>query len=186
MENAGSSESEDKLKVYELILARYKDHIEENEHKSVSDLRSHISPYNDFIKSLKERLFSEFRPYEYEKHFPAAARVAVDYVNGIKKVELPVSFWLGFETMDEFKVGDVIDKALLLASLLRALESPTAKVYITKTRKIYIGYEWKGEQSLINPESGSMLSGEEAQAIFTSDPIVYAFSDLYFENYGEE
>ncbi len=184
MENEANNEI--RLKVYELIISRYKEKIEEGEHKSISELRERISPYNEFVKQLGERLSPEPKPYEYEKHFPAALQNSIEYIKGITNLELPVSFWIDFHIMDEFKAGDLIDQALLLTSLLRSFGSPTAKMYITKSRKVYVGYEWKGEQHIINPESGSVLSGDDVQKTFAEDPIVYAFSDLYFETYGEE
>ncbi len=184
MEN--EADSEVKLKIYELILSRYKERIEEGEHKSISELRERISPYNDFVKQLAERLSAGLRPYEYEKHFTAALQNSVEYIKSLRNVELPVSFWIDFKTMDELKAGDIIDQALLLTSLLRSFGSPTAKMLITKSRRVYVGYEWKGEQHMVNPESGSVLSGEDVQKAFSEDPLVYAFSDVYFETYGEE
>lgn len=180
------ADSEIKLKIYELIISRYKDKIEESEHKSISELRERISPYNEFIKQLNASIFQSQEPYEYEKHFPQALQCALEYINSIATVELPVSFWIDFETMDKLKAGDLIDKALLLTSLLRSFGSTSAKVMITTSRKVYVGYEWKGEQHIINLESGSILSGEDVQKIWAEDPLVYAFSDLYFESYGEE
>lgn len=184
MENSLNHET--KLKIYELILMRYKEKIEENEHKSISELREHISPHNEFVKQLNERLSLELKPYEYEKHFPIVLQNCVEYIKGIKNIELPVSFWIDFKTMDELKVGDLIDQALLLTSLLRSFGSPTAKIFITKSRKVYVGYEWKEEQYLINSESGSVLSGEDVQKTFIDDKIIYALSDIYFETYEEE
>ncbi|MEW6528261.1 MAG: hypothetical protein AB1391_00065 [Candidatus Micrarchaeota archaeon] len=179
-------DNETKLKIYELILLRYREKIEENEHKSISELRGHISPYNEFVKQLNERLCFELKPYEYEKHFPVAVQNCVDYIKSIKNIELPVSFWIDFKTMDELKAGDLIDQALLLTSLLRSFGSPTAKILITKSKKVYVGYEWKGERYIINPESGSVLSGDDLEKTFVGDNVIYAFSDIYFEAYEEE
>ncbi|MFA5077187.1 MAG: hypothetical protein WC488_02060 [Candidatus Micrarchaeia archaeon] len=184
MENGASSEA--RTRIYELIISRYKELIEQNEHKSVSELRERISPYNEFIRKLNERLSEDLKPYEYERDFEKAVRNCINYIKGIENVEPPVSFWIDFETMDRLKAGDVTDQALLLASLLRSFGSPTAKVLIARSRKIYVGYEWKGEQHIINPESGSLLSGEDVQKLFLEDPLAYAFSDFYFETYGEE
>lgn len=180
------ADNETKLKIYELIISRYKDKIEENEHKSISELRERISPYNDFVKQLGEKLSADLKPFEYEKHFPSALQNCVEYIKGVRNIELPVSFWIDFKIMDELKAGDLIDQALLLTSLLRFFGSPSAKMSITKSRKVYVGYEWKGEQYLINPESGSVLSGEDVQKAFADDALVYSLSDVYFETYGEE
>ncbi len=139
-----SADTEIKLKIYELIISKYREKIEESEHKSISELRERISPYNEFVKQLNERLSQDLKPYEYEKHFTSALQNSIEYIKGVKNVELPVSFWIDFETMDELKAGDLIDQALLLTSLLRSFGSPTAKMYITKSRKVYVGYEWKG------------------------------------------
>lgn len=179
-------ESEIRLKIYELIISKYRDKIEESEHKSVSELRERISPHNEFVKQLNGRLSSGLEPYEYEKHFAAAVQNCLSYIKGIKNIKLPVSFWIDFETMDKLKAGDLTDQALLLVSLLRSFGSQTAKVIITKSGKVYVGYEWAGGQHLANPESGSLLSGDDVQKIFSADPMAYAFSDLYFESYGEE
>lgn len=175
-----------KLKLYELIISRYREKIEESENRGISELRTRISPYNEFVKQLNERLCSELTPYEYEKHFPIAVQKAIEYIKSIKNIELPVTFWLEFETIDELKAGNLIDQALLLTSLLRSFGSQNAKIFITKSKKVYVGYSWKDEQYLINPESGSLLRGEDVQTVFFNDSVLYTFSDLCFETYGTE
>lgn len=182
----GENENEIRLKIYELIISKYRDKIEECEHKSISELRERISPYNEFIKQLNERLSTELKPYNYEKHFESALQNSINYIKSIRNIELPVNFWIDFEIMDRIKAGDLTDRSLLLVSLLRSFGSQTAKVIITKNNKVYVGYEWKGEQHLINLESGSILSGEDVHKVFANDAMVYAFSDLYFESSGEE
>ncbi|MBN2478520.1 hypothetical protein JXB01_04495, partial [Candidatus Micrarchaeota archaeon] len=88
---------ESKIKLYELIINRYKEKINEEEKLSISEIRQRISPYNEFIKSLKEKIISDLQPYSYERHFFSAVQHTVDYIKNIRNVNMPVTFWLSFE-----------------------------------------------------------------------------------------
>ena len=115
------SEEELKLQLYKLIIDRYRDKIEEYETKSVSDLKDLVQPRNEKIAELRESICAGFHPYVYGEHFPAASKMAFEFVSSFRTLPLPVSFWLSFEEMQELMAGDEIDKSILLCSLLRAL-----------------------------------------------------------------
>lgn len=180
------TDTETMLKIYKQILQRHGKNISEKEHLSISELRQRISPYNKFIRELRERLLSSLQPYDYHTHFFSAVQRAIEYIKGIKNVELPFTFWLTFEETDSIKAAPLIDQALLLAALLRSLESESVKVMITRSKKPYVYFEWENEKYLINPESGSLLRGNDTKKPFSKDPMAYAFSDLFFESYVEE
>jgi hypothetical protein len=184
-ENGERAALEDRLRIYGMIIERYREPIENGERRSITALRERISPYSEFIVKLRDRLLSSFQDYSYEKDFGIASIVAVNYIKGIRNVTLPVSFWINFDEIDRSGAGDVMDKALLLASLLRAFGSQSAKLIITSKGSAYVSYEWDGKAYVVKPESGSVLDENDANAIFASDPKTYAFSDLYFETYGE-
>ena len=155
------------------------------EEKSVTEIRSCISPYDEFIKSVKDRLISDLSPYEYEKNFFQAVQSAIEYIKGIKTFRAIPVFWMTFEEIDRIKVASAMDKALYLAAILRALESKDVKVMVSKKENVYVGFTWDSKNFLIAPESGSLLSGEDAIGRFSDDPLSYAFSDLFYENYEE-
>jgi hypothetical protein len=174
-----------KLKVYKLIVDRYTQMICKEEEKSVTEIRSRISPYDDFVKSIKDKLISGFSPYEYEKNFFQAVQSAIEYINSIKTFRAIPVFWMSFAEIDEHKVASAMDKALYLAAILRALESKDVKVMVSKKENVYVGFSFEGKDFLIVPESGSLLSGEDAKSRFLDDPLSYVFSDLFYENYEE-
>lgn len=176
---------ETRLKLYERIVQRYQEIISEKETVSVSELRHRISPYSDFVRNLRARLVHGLEPYDYQKHFFSGVERAIEYLKTIQNVELPFTFWFRFEDIDQIQAAPRMDKALLLTALLRSLESEQVKLYITRSKKPYVYFEWAGDRYLINPESGSLLRGEDVDKIFQEDPAAYAFSDLFFESYEE-
>ncbi len=175
---------ERKLRVYELIISRYKEIINKEESRSLSELRQKISPYNDFIRSLVEKLIPELQPYSYEKHFFSALQKCIDYIKEIYNLKLPIQLTLEFKEIDELKAGPVLDQALLFCSLLRSLGSPDARVYITQA-KYYVGFKFNDESYLVDPESGSILRGADAENAFKEDKLKCTFNDLYFETFDE-
>ncbi len=179
-----NSDSEKKLRVYELILSRYKNQINEKEDKSLSEVRKLVSPYSDSLKSIKEKILKDLQPYVYEKHFFSAVQKCVDYIKSIENIYFPVHFWMSFEELDQFQAGPIMDQAILLCSLLRSLGSSDAKIYKTED-KIYVGFKTNDESYLIDPRTGSMLRGIDAESAFKEDNLRYAFSDSYFESFEE-
>jgi len=174
-----------KLKLYMLIVSRYKDVISKNEESSITEIRQRISPYNDFVKNLRDSLIKDIHDYDYDKNFLTAVQKGVDYIRGIKNFEFLLTFWMSFEEMDELKAADIMDQALLLTALLRSLGSENVKVHVTRSKKIYVGFEYKGEKLMINPGSGSLLRGDDIDNIFQSDNLSYSFNDLSYENFEE-
>jgi len=92
-----SLDVERKLKIYNLILSRYSDVINEKENRSISEIRQLISPYTDEVKSLRDKIISPIQPYLYEKHFFSAVQKCVAYIKSIHNLKLPVKFWMTFE-----------------------------------------------------------------------------------------
>lgn len=173
-----------KVKIYQRIIDRHRESIEATEKKTIMDLKLMVKPYEEFIKQLRERFISG--EYTYEENFLEVVEKAIEYVGGIKNITLPVQFWLGFKEMDELKVGEVTDKAMLFVSLLRSLGSPNAKVLISKSKRAYVQFEWKGDTYLVNIETASTLRGNDVDEETKKEKIVYAFNDLFFESYEEE
>lgn len=174
-----------KLELYKLVLARYKDLINEKESRSISEIRSRVSPYNDFVRKLRDPMITDMVPYVPKTQFFAAAQRAMAYVRAIRTCEFAFTFWMDFKEMDALKIGTAMDKAILLAALLRSLESEDAKVLVSAKGKTFVRFSWAGTQYVFVTESGSLLIGEDAMRISAEDPMAYSFNDLVYENYEE-
>lgn len=174
-----------KLDIYKLVINRYKNLISEKESRSISEIRQQVSPYNDFIRKMRESLLNDIVPYDPRLHFFTAAQRAMAYVRQMRTCEFSFSFWMAFKEMDDLKIGTIMDKAILLAALLRSLESEDARVLVTKSGKAFVRFSWSGSPYLFSAESGSLLVGEDTMKVFSDDPVAYSFNDLIYENYEE-
>ena len=179
-------DTETKLKIYTLIVNRYKDFVNKNEERSVSEIRQRVSPYDDYVKQFRDRLIEDLQPYNYDKHFFSAVQKILVYVRSLKTFRNAVTFWMDFKDIADVGAASIMDKAILMAALFRALDSKDVKVMVTKSGKTYVGFSWNGELYLILPDTGSMLTGSDATNGLAEDPVSYAFSDLFYESYEEE
>jgi hypothetical protein len=183
---ADELDAKTKLEIYKLVLSRYRALINERESKSISEIRQRVSPYNDFIRRLRERLLQDIIPYSYSHHFPMAAQKAISYINAIRTCEFAFNFYVEFAEMDDLRIGTAFDKAMLLAAILRAFESEDARVLVTRRGKPYVRFQSNGSSSIYVPDSGSVLAGEDAMKLFSEDPLSYSFSDLVYENHEDQ
>lgn len=174
-----------KLEIYKLVLGRYKSLISENESISISEIRQKVSPYNDFVRNLRESMLKDTVPYDARLHFFIAAERAMDYVRKIRTCEFAFTFWMAFSEMERLRVGTSMDKAILLAALLRSFESEDARVLVSRRGRAFVRFSWKGAPYLFSPDSGSLLMGDDATKLLSDDPIAYCFNDLIYENYEE-
>jgi hypothetical protein len=175
-----------KLGIYRVVLNRYKDVINEKESLTISEIRQKVSPYNDFIRGIREGITKDMIPYNRKLQFFDAAQRAISYVRGIKTCEFAFTFWMDFGEMDRLKIGTSMDKAILLAALLRSLESDDVRVIVTKKGSPYVRFSWEEDQYLFVPESGSLLLGEDSMKVLAEDPPAYSFSDLAYESHEEQ
>jgi hypothetical protein len=174
-----------KIGIYKLVLTRYRDLISEKETKSISEIRQRVSPYNDFVRKLRDHILSDIAPYDHRLHFMTAAERAMDYVRQMKTCEFAFTFWMDFKEMDQLKIGTAMDKAILLAAILRSLESEDARVLVSKKGRPLVRFSCRETPYLFIPESGSLLMGEDADRLLSEDPLAYSFSDLVYENYED-
>ena len=181
----GPLDAETKLTVYKLVLKRYKYLISEKESRSISEIRQRVSPYNDFIRKKRESFLTDMVPYNPATQFMVAAERAMDYIRKIKTLEFAFTFWMDFQEMDDLKIATAMDKAILLAALLRSLESEDAKVLVSRKGKPFVRFSQNATTYLFVPESGSLLMGDDASKLLSDDPIAYSFNDIVYENYEE-
>ncbi len=183
-----SADSELKLRLYRLIIDRYRDKIEEYEARSVSDLKGMVLPHDAKIEELRETLTSDFHPYVFSEHFVQAAKMAFAHVCTFRTLPIPVSFWLSFSDMQALLAGDEIDKSILLCSLLRSLGSEDAKVEVTDSRNSYVLFSFSGKFFLADHSLDQLqekTSEQEARLAMKGKPL-YAFNDKEYEDFAEQ
>ncbi|MCI0503164.1 hypothetical protein L0Y65_00465 [Candidatus Micrarchaeota archaeon] len=174
-----------KLEIYKLVLGRYRNLINEKESISISEIRQKVSPYNDFVRKLRDSMLKDIVPYDVRLHFMSAAERAMEYVRKIRTCEFAFAFWMAFSEMERLRVGTAMDKAILLAALLRSFESEDARVIVSRRGRAFVRFSYKSTPYLFVPESGSLLMGDDAMKLLSDDPIAYCFNDLVYENYEE-
>lgn len=176
-------DAEKKLKIYHVVIARYKDLIAEKESHSISALRQRVSPYNDIIRNIRDSIISNIIGYQYRQDFFTAAQEALNHIRKIETCEFAFTFWMDFKDMEELKVGTAYDKAIYLTAILRSLGSEDARVLVTKKDIPYVCFLWNGSEYLFSTKSGSLFLGEDRMKLFADDPVTYSFNDLVYENY---
>ncbi len=184
---AEPSDEELKLRLYRLIIDRYRDKIEEYETKSVSDLKLLIQPRDAKIAEMHESIIEDFHPYVYGEHFLSAAKMAYSYISSFRTLSAPVSFWLAFSDIQEIGAGDEIDKSLLLCSVLRSLGSENAKVFVTDTRNSYVLFQFEGKSFVADHSQKELLQFDDGQSALSSlrGKLLYAFNDKDYEDFQE-
>jgi len=181
------SDEEMKVRLYKLIIDRYRDKIEEYETKSVSDLKGLVQPKNATIAEIRDSVAEGFHPYVYLDNFLEAAKMAFQQVSSFKTIPAPVSFWLTFSEVEDLMAGDEIDKSIFLCSLLRSLGSENAKVFVTDTRNSYVLFQFSGKSFVADHSQESLLEHASGQSALDSlkGKILYAFNDLEYEDFQE-
>jgi hypothetical protein len=187
---AAPSEPSDelRLRLFRLIIERYREEIEEHENKTVSDLKGMILPHDPIIAKTRDSLLESFRPYIYEEHFLAAAKMCCEYVASFSTISPPVAFWLTFSDMHSIMAGDEIDKSILLCSLLRGIGSPDARIFVTNTKNSYVLCSFNGKFHL-SAHSGAepaICASEQEALLRMSGKPLYSFNDRDYSALSDE
>lgn len=173
--------------LYLAIISRYKDYIEEKENLSVAELPTLVIPNNIRVKEKADEIKSGFLNYNYEANFGEAATRTIEFINNeIPDVILPLQFWLTPEETLTFMLGDVMDRNILLCSILIALGNPSAKVLVMmfeNSRSVIVHYEFKDKLYMLD-ETGTkeFNSKEEMLKSFevNDEAIVYEFNNQMY------
>ena len=171
--------------VYLAIISRYKDYIQEKESISVAELPTLVTPKSGAVAKKAAEIRGSFEPYSYERNFYDAAAKAFSFVrDDIESAALPLEFWLSPEDTLTYKMGDVIDKNILLCSILVALGNPSAKVLV-KMRENNINaftyFEFNGRVYVLDIGNG-IKEFDDKNAMVASlgideDTSVYEFNN---------
>jgi hypothetical protein len=150
-------EREDKLsQVYLAIISRYKDYIEEKEGLSVAELPRLVTPSDPKVKEKVDEIKEGFLNYDYLGNFKEASIRAHEFVRDqITEAILPLQFWLTPDETLTFRLGDQMDKNMLLCSIFIGLGNPSAKVFVKisdSARGVFVYFEFKGRIYLFDIE----------------------------------
>jgi hypothetical protein len=129
--------------LYLSIIARYKGYIEEKEEIAVAELPTLVLPRGELVTRKAAEIKAAFPNYSYDNDFPKAALKAFEFVRDrIEEVILPLQFWLTPDESLEFRLGDRIDRNILLCSILIALGNPDSKVFVIKRESLMTTYTY--------------------------------------------
>jgi len=133
-------------RLYLAIISRYKEYIQEKEGLSVAELPTLVTPKDEAVAKKVLEIKNSFGIYEYDRDFRQAGEKAFSFVrNEIEDVILPLEFWLSPKDTLAYMMGDVIDKNILLCSMLVGLGNPSAKVLMRikdESFSAYVYYEF--------------------------------------------
>jgi hypothetical protein len=159
--------------VYLAIISRYKDYIEEREHISIAELPTLVTPASELVVKKADELKSAFGTYSYDSHFYEVGINSFYFVKDkITDISMPIQFWMTPEETISFGMGDLLDRNILLCSLLIALGNPSAKVLVyTKedVRKVFTYYEFGGKAYMLDFAKGFKRYENRAAMIKTLD-----------------
>ena len=145
--------------LYLSIISRYKGYIEEKEELAVAELPTLVLPKGELVTRKANEIRESFTNYSYNNDFPNAAMAAFKFVRDeIEEILLPLQFWLTPDETVEFKLGDRMDRNILLCSMLIALGNPSSRVFVIKREggvSTYTYFEFNATTVLLNLENGT-------------------------------
>jgi hypothetical protein len=145
--------------VYLAIISRYSDYIQEHEGLSVAELPTLVTPKNEAVARKAAEIKGVFGNYSYDRDFYQAATEAFKFVRDeIESAVLPLEFWLSPEDTLSYKMGDTMDKNILLCSVLVALGNPSAKVLVQmkgENVSVLVHCEFNSKECVFDLEDGA-------------------------------
>lgn len=192
----GEMTEEELLKKYNAlyleIVMRYKDEIERGETLYVAELPKLITPQDETVLGVTNKIKSAFPSYSFEENFEEAACQAHKYVKeSILTIEPPIQFWLKPSEVVSIGAGDVFDKMVLLCTILIGLGNISAKIItlVKDDKKNHMIYaEFREKRLAIDAENGisEVKSKEELLAKMglqkDSEMTAYEFNDKMYNN----
>ncbi len=130
-EAKASEEDINKIKYYEIIINKYKDVINENERKTISQLKDMVRPNDLTIKSV----VSKFTPiaYDYNKDYTNTLRKVYNYLRteiDVVKNDLKIIFWMDFSKIIRDKVCDEQTISVILCSAMQGMQDSMASIEV--------------------------------------------------------
>lgn len=194
-------EKELRLRLYKILLRKFAGLINENQRKTVGELKALINPEDLSVQSL----VSEFKPesYDFSRNYLQTARKIFHYVTeeiNYVPLDTDVNFWLAPKEVLTEKLGDDEDLAVLLCSILSALGDEKAYVAVAELENLQshaiVITEFGGQFILLDPSqklSFDEFIGHKANVMkrynFRGSKIrrfLYRFNRELYEHFVEE
>jgi len=180
----------DKIKLLELIIDRYRSTIEQSETKTIADIKALINPKDETVKRIASEIAGEFKPYIYDQNFLAAAQKVHEYVRQIRTVKTPIDFWLMPKDVIKLRAGDQMDKAVLLCSILMGLDNSDCYVIVgvNDGTKVVVAFKFNEEWYLMDPASKGMINGKKDDIIqqwLGDEENIYEFNNINYNQIKE-
>jgi hypothetical protein len=171
--------------LYLAIIGRYKEYIEQNENISVAELPSLVTPKDQLVQLKADEIRSRLAPYYFESKFEDAANMTFEFINReIREVQMPLQFWLRPREALTFRVGDTIDRSILMCSIFVALGNPSTRVLVCikgETRRVHVYCEFNGRILLFDLGGKSSILSSKEELIgslgIDDDTTAYEFND---------
>ncbi|MBU1196889.1 hypothetical protein KJ765_00095 [Candidatus Micrarchaeota archaeon] len=201
-----------KIRFFRRIIDRYATLVNENEEKTIPELKTLVQPENEAVLELKERILAEVAEdkkksgtagespaYVYEHDFLFAADKAFTNVRNMKNIhsDLAVLFWLTPRESLDLNAGDLFDKAVLLCSVLKALgANPHVRVLELEKNRIHpvVAFAFEDREYILDAsqEDATLTKYcgklEEVLKTFSFDDSrflksAYEFNDAEYQNF---
>ncbi len=130
-ETKASEEDINKIKYYSIIINKYKDIINEDERKTISQLKEMIKPNDLTIKSI----ISKFTPiaYDYNKDYLTTLRKIYNYLRteiDVIENDLKVIFWMDFSKIISEKICDEQTISVILCSVMQGMQDNLSSIEV--------------------------------------------------------
>jgi len=118
-------------KYYEQILEKYKELINEEERKTISQIKETINPFDLSIKSI----VAKYKPigYDYSKDYIDTLRKIYAFLKSeidVIKIDVRVLYWCDATTILKNKLADDQDISALLCSIMHGLNDLEVMVWV--------------------------------------------------------
>ena len=170
---------EDKIALLEQIIERYREYIEKEETKTVTEMKRMIDLDNERIKELADNIKREFIDYNPDEHLMAAIDLVMKRIRKIRRVRSPILFWMDIDEILKYDIGDLMDIAVLTCSILRVLGSEDAKVLVLDDGTPFVMFVYSGKHYMMD------LENHVVKPLDQNIKKRYAFNDKEFINYQE-
>tara|TARA_Y100000310_G_scaffold343550_1_gene451757 strand:+ start:976 stop:1575 length:600 start_codon:yes stop_codon:yes gene_type:complete len=144
------------FKLYKMLLQKYSKLINEQEKRTIGEIKGLVNGEDLTIQSILADLKHE--EYSFEKHYVETAKKALDFVTTeIEYVDphLNINYWLSPKEIFSAKVADDEDLAVFLCSTLLALGDEKAAIVICELDNLQthalVVTEIAGEFILLDP-----------------------------------
>ncbi|HIH50598.1 TPA: hypothetical protein HA291_04055, partial [Candidatus Micrarchaeota archaeon] len=154
----------------------------------VAELPTLVTPNSEKVTEKANWIKSKFLNYTYDKDFYDASMMAFGFVNDeTEDVVLPLQFWISPDEVITFMMGDIMDKAILLCSLLIKLGNPSARVFVKmddSARRVFVYHEFGSKFHVLEcgKEKREFNSRDDVlQSLqFNEDTVAYEFNNQMY------